>query len=90
MGEYIVIGLAIWNLMVAIIYGIDKVLAIKQKQRISEFTLLFLAFCFAGLGALLGMVVCHHKTLKWKFKILVPIALLWEMFAIGYGYFYVI
>ena len=50
------------------------------------FTLLFLAFAFGGLGALLGMVVCHHKTAKLKFKLLIPIAILWSVFGIGYGY----
>ena len=41
---------------------------------------------FAGLGALLGMVLCHHKTAKLKFKLLIPIAILWSVFGIGYGY----
>lgn len=83
---YYIITIAVWNIIVCCIYGYDKLCAIKGYQRISEFTLLFLAFAFGGLGALLGMVLWHHKTQKWKFKIIVPIALLWSVFAIGYGY----
>ena len=44
------------------------------------------AFAYGGLGALLGMVVCNHKTAKLKFKLLIPIAILWTVFGIGYGY----
>ena len=83
---YYIITIAVWNIIVFCIYGYDNLCAIKGYQRISEFTLLFLAFAFGGLGALLGMVLWHHKTQKWKFKIIVPIALLWSVFAIGYGY----
>ena len=86
MSELAVWGLSIWNVVVCVIYGVDKWLAINKKQRISEFTLLFLAFAFASIGAVFGMIVWHHKTLKWKFRILIPIALLWQMFSIGYGY----
>ena len=65
MGEtYFLIVMAVWNCIVCCIYGYDKFSAIKGYERISEFTLLFLAFAFAGLGALLGMALCHHKTDK--------------------------
>lgn len=51
-----------------------------------EFTLLFLAFAFGGVGALLGMVLWRHKTLKIKFKLAIPFALLWSVYAVGFGY----
>lgn len=86
--EYGLMGLGLWNIIVAFIYGLDKWFAIQSMNRISEFTLIFLAFSFAGLGALLGMLVCHHKTRKWKFKVAIPIALLWQTFSIGYACFY--
>ncbi len=85
---YVMIGLGLWNLIVTAIYGLDKFFAMKEKERISEFSLLFFAFCFAGLGALLGMVLCQHKTRKWKFRVLIPLAVLWETFSLGYAYFY--
>ena len=83
---YFLITMAVWNCIVFCIYGYDKFSAIKGYERISEFTLLFLAFAFGGLGALLGMVIWRHKTLKLKFKLAIPIALLWSVYAVGFGY----
>ena len=80
------VTVGVWNLIVFSMYGYDKLCAIKRYNRISEFTLLFLAFAFGGLGALLGMVIWHHKTLKIKFKLAIPIALLWSVYAVGFGY----
>ena len=80
------ITMAVWNCIVFCIYGYDKFSSIKGYERISEFTLLFLAFAYGGLGELLGMVVCNHKTANLKFKLLIPIAILWTVFGIGYGY----
>ena len=71
------VTVGIWNLIVFSLYGYD---------RISEFTLLFLAFAFGGVGALLGMVLWRHKTLKIKFKLAIPFALLWSVYAVGFGY----
>ena len=61
---YFLIIMTVWNFIVFCIYGYDKLSAIKGYERISEFTLLFLAFAVGGLGALLGRVVCHHNTAK--------------------------
>ena len=71
------VTVGIWNFIVFSLYGYD---------RISEFTLLFLAFAFGGVGALLGMVLWRHKTLKIKFKLAIPFALLWSVYAVGFGY----
>lgn len=80
------VTIGVWNVIVFSIYGYDKLCAIKGYNRISEFTLIFLAFAFSGLGALLGMVFWRHKTLKTKFRIAIPIAVLWSVYAIGFGY----
>lgn len=64
------------NLMALIIYGIDKKRAVKGKWRISEKALIGIAIFGGSLGALVGMHVFHHKTRKWKFKIVIPILLL--------------
>ncbi len=66
------VTVGVWNLIVFSMYGYDKLCAIKGYDRISEFTLLFLAFAFGGVGALLGMVLWRHKTLKIKFKWSIP------------------
>ncbi|NLA73137.1 MAG: DUF1294 domain-containing protein [Clostridiales bacterium] len=71
--------LIIWNALVFIIYGIDKRKAINNKYRIKEFTLILLAFLMGAAGAITGMEVFHHKTKKTKFKILVPLALLFNI-----------
>ena len=64
------------NILVFILMGIDKKLAISKKQRISEFTLLVLSFLGGSIGTLIGMYLFHHKTKKVKFLILVPISLI--------------
>ena len=51
----------------------------KAKQgswRISEATLLLLAVIGGSIGALLGMLVWHHKTMHLKFKYGLPLILL--------------
>ena len=67
------------NLISFTAYGIDKHRARKDKWRIPESTLLMLAFIGGALGALAGMLVFHHKTKHWKFKILVPLFLLLQL-----------
>ena len=72
------ISLIYWamiNVIAFIVYGIDKRKAIKDEWRISEKALIGLAAIGGGAGALLGMRIWHHKTRKWKFRILVPLFL---------------
>ncbi len=57
-----------------ILYGIDKHRAVKHQWRIPEKTLILTAWLGGGIGALLGMLVFHHKTRKRKFRILVPLS----------------
>lgn len=68
--------LLVWNIVVFLIYGIDKRSAIKGKWRISEKNLLILAFFMGGFGAFLGMQIFRHKTMHIKFKICVPLAMI--------------
>ena len=69
--ETILIG---WNILVALVYGLDKLAAKQGGWRIRETALLTGAFLFGGFGAMAGMVMFHHKTSKMKFRILVPLA----------------
>jgi len=64
-----------WNIITFSLYGIDKYKARNKKWRISETTLILCAFFMGGAGALLGMMTFRHKTRNWKFKLLVPLAL---------------
>ena len=74
--NYGLIIFLIWNIIVALIYGIDKMLAKAHKRRIRELTLLLCAFAMGGLGAMFGMVLFNHKTSKMKFRIFVPLAII--------------
>lgn len=64
--------IVVWNIITALLYGIDKHCARKKKRRISEKCLILVAFLFGNLGAMLGMIIFNHKTSKTKFRIMVP------------------
>ena len=67
--------LLVWNLFAFLLMGLDKLKAKKEVRRISESTLLLIAFALGGIGSLLGMIVWHHKTKKPLFLIGVPVAI---------------
>lgn len=71
--KYFYLILGIWNLIVMLLYGIDKQKAKKKKRRISEKTLLICSLLGGGIGGFLGMIFFRHKTKHLLFKILVPI-----------------
>ena len=68
--------LLIMNLIAFIAYGIDKSRAQNARRRTPEKTLIGLAGAGGALGALIGMLVFHHKTRKLKFTVLVPLFLI--------------
>ena len=65
------------NVVVFVMYGIDKYKAIHHKWRIPETTLLGVAV-IGVFGALSGMYFFRHKTRKPKFFITVPLILVLE------------
>ena len=67
--------LIIINIIAFGMYGIDKQKAIKKQWRIPEAQLLAVAAIGGSAGALLGMQFFHHKTRKWKFRLVVPLIL---------------
>lgn len=67
---YLIIIISISSLL---LMGIDKILAIKKKRRISEHTLITISFFGGSIGTLLGMLIFRHKIRKPKFYILVPL-----------------
>jgi len=83
MDRFIIVFLA-WNVIVMLIYGIDKFLAITNKRRISEKTLLLCAFLLGSFGAMFGMVLFNHKTSKSVFRYFVPTAVIITLAAIYY------
>ncbi len=71
-----------WNACVFVLFGIDKFCAIHNFRRISEFTLITLSFLLGGIGGLCGMYLFRHKTKKIKFKLLIPLAFIINLFAV--------
>ena len=57
------------TLITFIFYGYDKYQAIKNKNRIPELVLHFLALAGGSIGGLAGQYFFHHKTKKLKFQI---------------------
>ena len=77
--------LVLWNLLVFLLYGLDKFFAVQRGRRISEAALLGASLCMGALGAVLGMIVWNHKTKKLKFRIVVPLFLLLQLILIDSG-----
>ncbi len=81
--------LLIWNGIVFILFGADKYKAKKGRWRIPERFLLWCAFLFGSVGALLGMKVFRHKTRHNKFRIGLPLMLLVHLLLFLYLTFYI-
>ncbi|MBQ2346999.1 MAG: DUF1294 domain-containing protein [Clostridia bacterium] len=75
------------NIMTFIVYGIDKAKAKQNKWRIPEKVLIIFAILCGSIGAILGMIVFHHKTRKPKFYVGVPIIIVLQI-ALTVLYFY--
>ena len=70
------IYIAVWNLLVFLLYGADKLVAIKGGRRVPEAWLIITSIIAGGVGGAIGMIVFHHKISKWKFRIIIPLALI--------------
>lgn len=55
------------------LFASDKARAVKKERRIPERVLLLCSFLLGGVGGLVGMLVCRHKTKHWYFCLLVPL-----------------
>ncbi|MCL1788259.1 MAG: DUF1294 domain-containing protein [Defluviitaleaceae bacterium] len=86
----VVAALVIWNLVVFMIYAIDKRRAEQNKWRISEAALIGNAFLMGGVGAFLGMRILRHKTKHIKFIVLVPLAIVVNLAVVGAAVFLLI
>jgi len=63
----------VMNVAAFILFGVDKYKAKRNRWRIPEGTLLLFCLLLGGIGGWAGMLFFHHKTRKWKFRILVPL-----------------
>ena len=75
--------LAALNLVSFALMAIDKHRARTGRRRIRERTLLLTAACFGALGGCAGMALCHHKTRKRRFRVLMPLMLLMQAALLG-------
>lgn len=66
--------LALMSVIGFIMMGIDKRRAIKKAWRISERTLILIAFLGGGIGSFIGMFTFHHKTKHANFIVLLPLS----------------
>ena len=82
--HYVLIYLVALNVVTFIVYGIDKFKAKRNRWRITEASLLFLAVMGGSIGAWLGMKAWHHKTLHKKFRYGVPAIIVLQLALIGY------
>ncbi|MFK7001468.1 DUF1294 domain-containing protein [Flavobacterium oreochromis] len=81
--KFILLYLVSISSVTFILFGIDKLLAIKNKRRIPEKDLLIFSLIGGALGGLLGMIIFNHKISKgsflWKF-LLVLVATIFIIF----------
>lgn len=76
--------LAVVNILTIIVFGVDKMNAKSNRQRVRIVTLLGLAFIGGSVGALIGMYGFHHKTKKAYFTVGVPLILLMQVVVLFY------
>ena len=95
MTSYFLYGLLLYlaaiNVAAFSMYGIDKWKAQRNKWRVTEARLLWIAGAGGSIGALLGMKIWHHKTKHNKFRFGLPAILILQLAAVlaaGYYYYY--
>ncbi len=69
------IALAMLNALSFGLMAHDKRCAKEGKWRVPEKALFLATACFGGLGGVLGMVLCRHKTRHWYFQVFFPLLL---------------
>ena len=85
----VVIVLAVLAVMNAVSFGLmayDKRCAKAGKWRVPEKTLFLATALFGGLGGVLGMVLCRHKTKHWYFKLFFPVLLAVQIALLAAGW----
>ena len=71
----LIAALAALNLLFFGLMAFDKRRARMKGRRVPEKTLFLAAACFGGLGGVLGMQLCRHKTKHWYFQVFFPLML---------------
>lgn len=79
MDKFTLIYLLLINIIGFLLMFIDKKRAIRNKWRIQESTLFFIALLGGAIGTYLGMYTFRHKTKHLKFTIGIPLILISEI-----------
>lgn len=58
-----------WTLVAFVVYGFDKLQALRRRSRVPERSLLAMGIAGGFLGAIGGMILFRHKSTKLKFWI---------------------
>ena len=74
--KYLLIYIILINVVTFLVYADDKRRAKKHMWRTSESVLVLLAIIGGSVGALLAMLLCHHKTRHKQFVIGIPTILI--------------
>ena len=80
--KILLIYLLVVNAIGFLLMRADKRRAINKRWRIRENTLIFVGIIGGSLGLLAGMHIFHHKTLRPKFQIGLPLILTLQI--VGY------
>ncbi len=80
--EWLILYLAVINIIGIIVTIHDKVAAKKNKWRISEKTLFVLSSIGAGISVYITMHIIRHKTKHKRFMIGIPVILIVELLLI--------
>ena len=77
--KYLYWYLAIINAVAFLVCAYDKFMAIKQKRRVPEKTLMLLSAIGGSVGFYVAMQLVRHKTQKLKFCVGVPLIFLAQL-----------
>ncbi len=72
------------NILTFIIFGFDKLQAIRNSRRISENNLFIFVILGGHIGAILAMIIFNHKIRKSKFVWGIPILFLLEFLLVKF------
>ncbi|MFY9142450.1 DUF1294 domain-containing protein [Sulfuricurvum sp.] len=67
--NYILIFLLLVNITVLILFALDKYLAMTDRYRISEKTLILMTLAGGSIGAITAQRLFRHKTQKFKYRL---------------------
>lgn len=81
---------AVMNVVTFLLYGVDKWKAKRDRWRVSEAALIWMAVFGGSVGAWLGMKAWHHKTQHKKFKYGLPLILMAQIALVVLGWYYLI